>query len=205
MRFGPRSISLLCYGSSGMFVQLVEFIRAHATSNANGGQGAGRHLDLRAESNYTTWRLAKINLAIRGIGGQISRGDSFHNDRHPDLKADFILANPPRSTSRTGEGSGWPGTSAGATAYRRRATPTSPGSSTSFTISRRRADPCLRHLAIARRGQTAFVIRLQLSPTHQRHVKSQEKRPTRPPCEGTLVTVVPHDGRNDQSTRVSEQ
>ena len=47
------------------------------------------------ESNYTTWRLAKMNLAIRGIDGQIAHGDTFHNDRHPDLKADFILANPP--------------------------------------------------------------------------------------------------------------
>lgn len=40
------------------------------------------------ESNYTTWRLAKMNLAIRGIDGQIAHGDTFHNDRHPDLKAD---------------------------------------------------------------------------------------------------------------------
>ena len=54
------------------------------------------------ESNYTTWRLAKMNLAIRGIEGQIAHGDSFHNDRHPDLKADFILANPPFNISDWG-------------------------------------------------------------------------------------------------------
>lgn len=40
------------------------------------------------ESNYTTWRLAKVNLAIRGIEGQIEQGDTFHNDRFPDLKAE---------------------------------------------------------------------------------------------------------------------
>ena len=55
------------------------------------------------ESNYTTWRLARMNLAIRGIdSGQIAQGDSFHNDRHPDLKADFILANPPFNISDWG-------------------------------------------------------------------------------------------------------
>ena len=62
----------------------------------------GRHKYLWPESNYTTWRLAKMNLAIRGIEGQIAHGDSFHNDRHPDLKADFILANPPFNVSDWG-------------------------------------------------------------------------------------------------------
>ena len=51
------------------------------------------------ESNYTTWRLAKMNLAIRGIDAQIAHGDTFHNDRHPDLKADYVLANPPFNDS----------------------------------------------------------------------------------------------------------
>ncbi|MCP9469510.1 MAG: SAM-dependent methyltransferase [Nitrospira sp.] len=50
----------------------------------------------------TTWRLAKMNLAIRGIEGQIAHGDTFHNDRFPDLKADFILANPPFNVSDWG-------------------------------------------------------------------------------------------------------
>ncbi len=56
-----------------------------------------------SESNYTTWRLARMNLAIRGIdSGQIAQSDTFHNDRHPDLKADFILANPPFNISDWG-------------------------------------------------------------------------------------------------------
>ncbi len=66
-----------CCGSSGMFVQSEEFITAHG----------GRLGDISIygqESNYTTWRLAKMNLAIRGIDGQIAHGDTFHNDRHPD-------------------------------------------------------------------------------------------------------------------------
>src|SRR3989449_6564106 len=84
-----------CCGSSGMFVQSEEFIAAHG----------GRFGDISVygqESNYTTWRLAKMTLAIRGIDGQIARGDSFHNDRNTDLKADFILANPPFNVSDWG-------------------------------------------------------------------------------------------------------
>jgi type I restriction enzyme M protein len=84
-----------CCGSSGMFVQSEEFITAHG----------GRLGDISIygqESNYTTWRLAKMNLAIRGIDGQIVQGDTFHNDRHPDLRADFILANPPFNISDWG-------------------------------------------------------------------------------------------------------
>ncbi len=84
-----------CCGSSGIFVQSVEFIRAHATGNGNGGRARADISIWGQESNYKTWRLAKMNLAIRGIEGRIAHGDSFHNDRHPDLKADFILANPP--------------------------------------------------------------------------------------------------------------
>ncbi len=91
-----------CCGSSGMFVQSIEFIRAHASGNGNGGKARGDISIYGQESNYTTWRLAKMNLAIRGIGGQITHGDSFHNDRHPDLKADFILANPPFNVSDWG-------------------------------------------------------------------------------------------------------
>mgnify|MGYP001255527004 CR=1 FL=1 len=84
-----------CCGSSGMFVQSEEFIAAHG----------GKVDDLSIygqESNYTTWRLAKMNLALRGIDGKISHGDTFHNDLHPDLKADFILANPPFNISDWG-------------------------------------------------------------------------------------------------------
>jgi type I restriction enzyme M protein len=81
-----------CCGSGGMFVQSENFIEAHA----------GKLGDISIygqESNYTTWRLAKMNLAIRGIDAQIGHGDTFHNDRHPDLKADYVLANPPFNDS----------------------------------------------------------------------------------------------------------
>ena len=91
-----------CCGSSGMFVQSVEFIRAPATGNGNGGRARGDISVYGQESNYTTWRLARMNLAIRGIEGQIAHGDTFHNDRHPDLRADFILANPPFNVSDWG-------------------------------------------------------------------------------------------------------
>ena len=110
-----------CCGSSGMFVQSVEFIRAHASGLPAGTVGHGNRRRIRngpsgnlsmlsqarisiygQESNYTTWRLAKMNLAIRGIDGKIARGDTFHNDRHPDLKADYILANPPFNVSDWG-------------------------------------------------------------------------------------------------------
>jgi len=91
-----------CCGSSGMFVQSVEFIRAHAKGNGNGGKAKADISIYGQESNYTTWRLAKMNLAIRGIDGQIAHGDTFHADKHPDLKADFILANPPFNISDWG-------------------------------------------------------------------------------------------------------
>jgi type I restriction enzyme M protein len=91
-----------CCGSSGMFVQSVEFIRAHAGGNGNGGKAKTDISIYGQESNYTTWRLARMNLAIRGIDGQIAHGDTFHNDRHADLKADFILANPPFNISDWG-------------------------------------------------------------------------------------------------------
>ncbi len=91
-----------CCGSSGMFVQSIEFIRAHATGNSNADRAAGAISIYGQESNYTTWRMARMNLAIRGIEGQIEHGDSFHNDRHPDLRADYILANPPFNVSDWG-------------------------------------------------------------------------------------------------------
>lgn len=86
-----------CCGSGGMFVQSEKFVRAHG----------GRVGDLSIygqESNNTTWRLCKMNLAIRGIDGNIGphNGDSFHSDLHKDLKADFILANPPFNISDWG-------------------------------------------------------------------------------------------------------
>ena len=91
-----------CCGSSGMFVQSIKFVRAHASGNGNGGKARADISIYGQESNYTTWRLAKMNLAIRGIEGQIAHGDSFHADRHPDLRADYILANPPFNVSDWG-------------------------------------------------------------------------------------------------------
>jgi type I restriction enzyme M protein len=88
-----------CCGSSGMFVQSMEFIRAHANGNGNGGKAKADISIYGQESNYTTWRLAKMNLAIRGIESQIAHGDTFHHDAYPDLKADFVLANPPFNVS----------------------------------------------------------------------------------------------------------
>ncbi len=84
-----------CCGSGGMFVQSVKFIEAHATGNGNGGRARSQISIYGQELNYTTWRLARMNLAIRGIDGRIEQGDTLHNDRFPDLKADYILANPP--------------------------------------------------------------------------------------------------------------
>jgi type I restriction enzyme M protein len=88
-----------CCGSGGIFVQSIEFIRAHATGNGNGGRAKGDISIYGQESNYTTWRLANMNLAMRGIEARIAHGDSFHDDQHPDLKADFVLANPPFNNS----------------------------------------------------------------------------------------------------------
>jgi type I restriction enzyme M protein len=79
-----------CCGSSGMFVQSEEFIRQH-------GGRLGDIAIYGQESNNTTWRLAKMNLALRNIDANLGpeNADTFRNDLHKDLKADFILANPP--------------------------------------------------------------------------------------------------------------
>ena len=83
-----------CCGSGGMFVQSEKFIEAHG----------GRKGDISIygqESNPTTWRLCNMNLAIRGIEGNIGshHADTFRQDIQKDLKADFILANPPFNVS----------------------------------------------------------------------------------------------------------
>ena len=84
-----------CCGSGGMFVQSVKFVEAH------GGQRDQVSI-YGQESNYTTWRLARMNLAIRGIEADLGdrHADSFRSDLHPDLRADFILANPPFNVSQ---------------------------------------------------------------------------------------------------------
>ena len=86
-----------CCGSGGMFVQSERFVEAH-------GGHKGDISVYGQESNPTTWRLAKMNLAIRGLDGDLGSqpADTFHNDLHKDLKADFILANPPFNVSDWG-------------------------------------------------------------------------------------------------------
>ncbi len=86
-------------GSGGMFVQSIKFIQRH--------QGNKYHLNIYGqEKNPTTWKLAKMNLAIRGINNEglgKFADDTFHNDLHKDLKADFVLANPPFNISDWGQ------------------------------------------------------------------------------------------------------
>lgn len=86
-----------CCGSGGMFVQSEKFVKEHG----------GRIGDIAVygqEYNYTTWRLAKMNLAVRGIDSDIrwNNEGSFHKDELRDLKADYILANPPFNISDWG-------------------------------------------------------------------------------------------------------
>jgi type I restriction enzyme M protein len=86
-----------CCGSGGMFVQSEKFVEAH-------GGKLGDIAVYGQESNHTTWRLAKMNLAIRGIDGNLGpeHADSFHHDLHKDLRFDFVLANPPFNDSDWG-------------------------------------------------------------------------------------------------------
>lgn len=97
-----------CCGSGGMFVQSEKFIEAHSHHYKN-GKGTKLVIDPKdrisiygQESNQTTWRLAKMNLAIRGIDSSNVKWNnegSFLNDAHKDLKADFVIANPPFNDS----------------------------------------------------------------------------------------------------------
>ena len=86
-----------CCGSGGMFVQSERFVEAH-NGHRNDVSVFGQ------ESNPTTWRLAKMNLAIRGIEADLGRkwADTFREDLHPGLKADFVMANPPFNDSDWG-------------------------------------------------------------------------------------------------------
>ncbi|UYQ72864.1 type I restriction-modification system subunit M [Pelagibacterium flavum] len=86
-----------CCGSGGMFVQSEKFIEDH------GGRRDAISV-YGQEINHTTWRLAKMNLAVQGIDADIKWNNegSFHRDEHPDLKADFIMANPPFNISDWG-------------------------------------------------------------------------------------------------------
>jgi type I restriction enzyme M protein len=89
-----------CCGSGGMFVQSEKFIEAH-------GGKLGDVSIYGQEANPTTWRLAAMNLAIRGIDFNLGKepADTFVRDQHPDLRADFVLANPPFNISDWWHGS----------------------------------------------------------------------------------------------------
>jgi len=81
-----------CCGSGGMFVQSMKFVQAHG--------GNQKNVSVYGQENInTTFKLARMNLAIRGISADIRQGDTFHNDQHYDLKADYIMANPPFNQS----------------------------------------------------------------------------------------------------------
>lgn len=86
-----------CCGSGGMFVQSEKFVEAH-------GGKLGDISIYGQESNNTTWRLAKMNLAIRGIESNLGpeHADTFRRDLHADLKADYVIANPPFNDSDWG-------------------------------------------------------------------------------------------------------
>ena len=75
-------------GSGGMFVQSKQFLRIHKKDSS-------KIAFFGQESNFTTLRLCKMNLAIRGIFGQIELGNSYYDNKFPDLRADFVIANPP--------------------------------------------------------------------------------------------------------------
>lgn len=87
-----------CCGSGGMFVQASEFVTEH--------QGSINDLSVFGqELNSTTWKMAKMNLVIRGIEANLgtSPGDTFHDDKHKSLRCDYILANPPFNISDYGQ------------------------------------------------------------------------------------------------------
>jgi type I restriction enzyme M protein len=96
-----------CCGSGGMFVQSEKFIEAHADRYNGKEKEIDKLFDkvvsvYGQESNQTTWRLCKMNLALRGIDSSNVKWNnegSFLNDAHPDLKADFVIANPPFNDS----------------------------------------------------------------------------------------------------------
>ena len=98
--FDPRHLAVrdLCCGSGGMFVQSAKFVESHA-GNISDISIFGQ------ESNPTTWKMAKINLAIRGVDADLGEhnADTFFDDLHKDKRFDFILATPLLQP----EGVGW--------------------------------------------------------------------------------------------------
>ena len=87
-----------CCGSGGMFVQSSRFAKAHGNDP--------EHLSIFGqESNHTTWKLCKMNLAVRGVNGEMVKWNnegSFLRDEHPDVRARHVLANPPFNSKNWG-------------------------------------------------------------------------------------------------------
>ncbi len=94
--YAGRILDPAC-GSCGMFVQSAKFLRAHSRS--------GDELAIYGqELNQATWRIGRMNLAIHGLSGNVAltQGGSLRNDAHPDLKANFVIANPPFNQKKWG-------------------------------------------------------------------------------------------------------
>ena len=139
-------------GSGGMFVQAEKFLEAH-------------HKDLTAisiygqELNERTWRLARMNLAIHGLNGQLGNvwGDTFAIDLHADTEMDYVMSNPPFNIKDVGAQGGRPALALRRAAGRR--TRTTRGSSTSSASSRPAAGRC-------RHGQRVDVVELRRRGRH---------------------------------------
>jgi type I restriction enzyme M protein len=92
--FEGRVLDPAC-GSGGLFVQSAEFVEAHG--------GRARKLSiLGQENNQATWRIARMNLAIHGLSGDLKLGDSLFDDQFPGVRADFVMANPPFNMKKWG-------------------------------------------------------------------------------------------------------
>jgi type I restriction enzyme M protein len=95
--FEGRVLDPAC-GSGGLFVQSAEFAEAHG--------GRARQISLLGqENNHATWRIAKMNLAIHGLAGDLKLGDSLLDDKFPGVRADFVVANPPFNMKKLGAAS----------------------------------------------------------------------------------------------------
>lgn len=95
--FEGRVLDPAC-GSGGLFVQSAEFVEAHG--------GRARQISLLGqENNQATWRIAKMNLAIHGLAGDLKLGDSLLDDKFPGVRADFVIANPPFNMKKWGAAS----------------------------------------------------------------------------------------------------
>jgi len=122
-------------GSGGFFVSSDKFIENHADEQHYDPTEQKKQISVYGqESNPTTWRLAAMNMAIRGIDFNFGQkpADTFLDDQHPDLRADYVMANPPFNIREWWHGKR-KATSDGNTVSRPRATPTSPGCSTCYT------------------------------------------------------------------------